>query len=345
MTARVRIVVSMALLKEPWRSRSSFCCCFSCMPNRAKFLRRVWLGNVGGQEVSSAMTPELLVKEGGRLLLTALDVTDVQTLKAKWIVRSWAGDTEDYWFLFNQQTSPKKASCGPIALSNPDWWSHVLGIGGASEVSGLWDGLALPGWKAPQMRLWQVDRWWRQGLWSVLGNEISTTGVEALKNLMQRHVDKARLKRLHTTLCQNCAWHQHTSQAWGISESAGPQLSVSAHDFLEKFAGPMVQNDGRPIHSTAAMEKGGWAVASPPRSLACTVRFSEGIGHCSPTAEENNASTSMQIHPFRFFQHQIRWNVKQWISISQSRGVALTRFVRVECEVRPSKPRRDWRTR
>ena len=108
-----------------------------------------------------------------------------------------------------------------------------------------------------------------------MANEISTTGVEALKNLMQRHVDKARLKRLHTTLCQNCAWHQHTSQAWGISESAGPQLSVSAHDFLEKFAGPMVQNDGRPIHSTAAMEKGGWAVASPPRSLACTVRFSD----------------------------------------------------------------------
>lgn len=75
----------------------------------------------GGQEVSSPMTPELLVTEGGRLLLAALDVTDVQVfIRPRESFAHGLAIREMICFFFNQQTSPKKTFCGPIALGIPD---------------------------------------------------------------------------------------------------------------------------------------------------------------------------------------------------------------------------------
>ena len=100
MTARVRIVGKHGTLERAMKKSEQFLSLFQFYAKQHEVCFESLAFECGGQEVSSAMTPELLVTQGGWLCLTAVDVTDVQTLKAKRILRSLAGDTEDDWAVF-----------------------------------------------------------------------------------------------------------------------------------------------------------------------------------------------------------------------------------------------------
>ena len=103
MTARVRIVGKHGALERAMKKSEQFLSLFQLYANQREVALESLAWECGGQEVSGAMTPEMLVTEGGWLLLSALDVTDVQMLKAKRILRSLAGETEDDWAMFFDQ--------------------------------------------------------------------------------------------------------------------------------------------------------------------------------------------------------------------------------------------------
>ena len=222
-------------------------------------------------------------------------------------------------------------------------WTHVLGICGASEVSGLWDSLALGSWKAPQTRLWQVV-WWGGviviGLRSVLDKQISITDVESLKTVMRSHFAEARVKD-STLPCVKIVLDNSAPVPSKIFKLETPSRVHfhfhSSHCSASACVFPSTATSAR--RKQPLVEKDGCAV----RAFASSSRWFAWSLFAGNSGEENNASKSMQIDPLRPIpapnpmEHQAL-NLRQPVK----KSAAFKHDMRVEYEVRPSKTIRGW---